>query len=348
MGDIFVDDVIVNSGSETPGPVPGTLPARRGGRRRRAPSRRRPPPGSRQRRPQTCSRTVDISHHLRPGQGRLLPAIPGRHDPLRPRRRRVRHLGRHPDRLGHRGQRKRQTRLPRRQRNLRPGQRRLLPEIPGRHHPLRPGRRRLRHLGRHPGRVGAPWAPRTANSGTRSARKSAGWQRRLLPGIPGRHHPLAPGTGAFATWGGIRAAGARWATKTANSGTRSARKYAAWPSGGCYQRFQGGTIHSPRAPERSPPGAESAPPGQLKATKREGSATPPPTSSPSAAAGSPRPIRGDESPGPRPPAPGHVIRRRRPQRAQPVGCGTSLAMIGANRAGRAAVAGIVTQLAGSG
>ena len=31
MGDIFVDDVIVNSGSETPGPVPGTLPGAGGG-----------------------------------------------------------------------------------------------------------------------------------------------------------------------------------------------------------------------------------------------------------------------------------------------------------------------------
>ena len=50
MGDIYVDDVIVNSGSETPGPVPGTLPGVAGAAEA-GPSRRRPPPGSRQRRP---------------------------------------------------------------------------------------------------------------------------------------------------------------------------------------------------------------------------------------------------------------------------------------------------------
>ncbi len=53
----------------------------------------------------------------------------------------------------------------------------------------------------------------------------------------------SPATGAFATWGGIRATWAGLGSETSKLGYPTAKETCGLTGGGCYQTFQGGTIH---------------------------------------------------------------------------------------------------------
>ncbi len=53
----------------------------------------------------------------------------------------------------------------------------------------------------------------------------------------------APGVGAFATWGGIRAAWGKVGYEQGKLGYPVSKEICGLVKGGCYQRFQGGTIH---------------------------------------------------------------------------------------------------------
>ena len=215
---------------------------------------------------------------LRARKRRLLPGFPEWHHPLRPRRRRLRHLGRDPLPVGVTRLRKRQTRLPRHQRNLRPRQRRLLPGLPERHHPLRPRHRRLRHLGRHPHRLGVTRLRKRQTRLPRHQRNLRPRQRRLLPGLPERHHPLRPRHRRLRHLGRHpRPPGGHSATKTANSATPSPTKSAASPTAAATRASKTAPSTTPPASAPTPPPGQSALLGEPWATKTENSATPSPT-----------------------------------------------------------------------
>ena len=122
--------------------------------------------------------------------------------------------------------------------------RRLLPELPGRHHPLLPRHRRpatwgaIRAawgaFGYENGKLGYP----TSNEicGLRQTAAATRASRAAPSTTPPPPAPTPPGAPSAPP-------GAPWATKTANSATPPATKSAGSPDGGCYQSFQGGTIH---------------------------------------------------------------------------------------------------------
>ena len=100
-GDVYADDVIINSGSGTPGPVPGTLP---GPAVVAAAALSRPRPRPRSSASAAANPdlgTVNLADNLRAARRRLLPGLPGRGDHLvrRPRAR-TRTSGEHPRGLG--------------------------------------------------------------------------------------------------------------------------------------------------------------------------------------------------------------------------------------------------------
>ena len=126
---------------------------------------------------------------------------------------------------------------------MRPGQRRLLPDVPGRHHPPVGRHRRLRHLGP----IRATWASlgyENGKLGYPTRNESCG----LVSGgcfqtFQGGTIHWSAATGAFATWGAIRATWASLGYEKGKLGYPTGNEKCGLLGGGCYQAFQGGTIH---------------------------------------------------------------------------------------------------------
>ena len=130
--------------------------------------------------------------------------------------------------------------------------RRLCP-LDTKHRRCRNGRCDRRLLGRLGIRKGQTWLP-DRPSALRSDRG------RLLPDIPGRHHPLVARPGAFATSGSIRATWASLNYEKGKLGYPTGKETCGLINGGCYQTFQGGTIHW------SPASGAFATSGSIRAT----------------------------------------------------------------------------------
>ena len=104
--------------------------------------------------------------------------------------------------------------------------------------------RRLRHVGRHPHRLGQHWVTKRANSATRRGTKFCG----LVGGgcyqsFKGGSIHWSPGTGAFPTWGSMRATWASTGYEKGKLGYPTGKETCGLVNGGCYQSFKGGSIH---------------------------------------------------------------------------------------------------------
>ncbi|WP_414826661.1 LGFP repeat-containing protein [Arthrobacter sp. Soil763] len=103
---------------------------------------------------------------------------------------------------------------------MRPDQRRLLPVLPGRHHPLVPS-------------LGYPTGKETCGLINGGCYQS----------FQGGTIHWSPATGAYATWGPIRATWGSLDYEKGKLGYPTGKEACGLINGGCYQSFQGGTIH---------------------------------------------------------------------------------------------------------
>ncbi|RKR29776.1 LGFP repeat-containing protein [Arthrobacter oryzae] len=186
MGDIYADDVIVNSGSETPGPVPGTLPGGGGGVTV----------------PAAAATAIKAAAAAKPALGSSTASIVcglvkgGCYQ------------------------------------SFQAGAVHYAPGV-GAFATWRGIRTAWGKVGYEKGKLGYP----TGNEvcGLRNGGCYQSFQGGTI------HY--APGVGAFATWGGIRTAWGKVGYEKGKLGYPLSNEICGLRNGGCYQGFQGGTIH---------------------------------------------------------------------------------------------------------
>ncbi|SFT68342.1 LGFP repeat-containing protein [Arthrobacter sp. ov118] len=189
MGDIYVDDVIVNSGSETPGPVPGALPGAGGG-------------GGGGTVPPAATTAIKAAAAAQPALGSSTSAII---------------CGLVKDGCYQRFQ---------------AGAVHYAPGV-GAFATWGGIRTAWRAVGTENGKLGYPTGKEVCG-----LVKGGCYQR-----FQGGTIHYAPGVGAFPTWGGIRTAWRAVGTENGKLGYPVGKEICGLRDGGCYQGFQGGTIH---------------------------------------------------------------------------------------------------------